>query len=210
MGIFLSLSGVIDRSPQEVEASVKKYAESVKGGFERANVADDDPNLAVLGRHASNVTLIYPNEFEELEAASAFLSQDLGTPVFALHIHDEDLWLFQLFQNGERVTGFNPLPDYWDEDIPETEFQYWQGDAHVVSGLVPGVTPESIEKYFIRWNWEDEGEVKAYPGDEFGYGDCWQLVDFMEKVGLQYPIDAEGNIQGRKYKLWTSSLPLEG
>ncbi len=210
MGIFLSLSGVINKSPQEVEASVKKFTEIVKGGFEKANISDDDPNLAVMGRHLNNTTVVYPNYFEEWDVASAFLSKDLQASVFSLHIHDEDLWMFELYHDGERVTGFNPLPDYFDEDIAEEEIKHWQGDAQVVSQYVPELNPESIEKYLVRWDWEDEGEVKAYPEDEFGYGDCWQLVDFMEKVGLQYPIDENGVLLGRKYKLWTSQLPLEG
>jgi len=209
MGIFLSLSGVINKNSEEVEASVRQFTEMVKGGFQRASLPDDHPNLSVMGQHLNNTTIVYPNYFEEWDAASAFLSKDLKTSVFSFHIHDEDLWMFELFHHGERVAQFNPLPDYWEEDLSEEELEAWRGDAQAVSQFVTGVDPASLEKYFVRWDWEDEGEVKAYPSDEFGYGDCWQLVDFMEKVGLVYPIDEQGNLLGKKYKLWTSQLGLE-
>jgi hypothetical protein len=209
MGIFLSLSGVINKDPQAVEASVKKFTEVVKGGFQRANIADDHPNLAVMGIHGSNTALVYPNYFEEWDAASAFISKDLNATVFSLHIHDEDLWMFQMYHNGENITRFNPLPDYWEEDITTEEVNYWLGDADLISQYIPGLEPASIQKYLRRWDWDEEGEEKAYPEDEFGFGDCWQVVDFMAKVGLEYPIDETGILLGKKYKLWTSQLDLE-
>lgn len=209
MGISLSLSGVINKTTQEVESSLKKFTEVVDGGFQRANIPDDHPNLAVMGANGNNTTLVYPNYFEEWEAASAFISKDLNTSVLALHIHDEDLWLFQLYHDGVKVTRFNPLPDYWDEDITEEEASSWLGDAALVSQYIPGTEQAGIQNYFRRWDWDEDGEEKAYPDDEYGFGDCWQMVDFMEKTGLQYPIDEMGTLLGNKYKLWTSQLGLE-
>jgi hypothetical protein len=37
-------------------------------------------------------------------------------------------------------------------------------------------------------------EGKAYPADEFEYGSDWQMADFMRAVGLEYPIDARGEL----------------
>jgi hypothetical protein len=54
---------------------------------------------------------------------------------------------------------------------------------------------------------EAEDVFKTYPEDEFVYED-WQLVDFMKKLGLPYPIDDKGNLTGQAFKLWTSELRL--
>lgn len=49
---------------------------------------------------------------------------------------------------------------------------------------------------------------KAYPDDEFGMGDCWQMADFMRKLGLPYPISDDGTILGVTYRLWSEDFPL--
>lgn len=208
MGIYLSMSGVINIQVEVVEESLRRYALSVDGGLTADNEEDDHPNLAIISGQTSHTTIIYPNDFVEWDDASAFLSRDLQTSVFSFHIHDEDLWMFQLFYKGELVSRFNPVPDYWQDLISEQEIESWQGDAQKVKEYVPGLEVNSIDKYFIRW--DDLGEEeKAYPEDEFEYGDCWQVVDFMEKLGLKYPIDEEGNVEGHAYKLWTKHLKLE-
>jgi hypothetical protein len=52
---------------------------------------------------------------------------------------------------------------------------------------------------------EKEDIPKAYPTDEFAQED-WQLLDFMKKLKLPYPIDDDGNPKGQVYKLWTSQF----
>ncbi len=198
MGFFLSLSGVINCDAARVETSIRKYTEKLNGGFEKANIGIDHPNIAIIGQNGPNTTLVYPDSFAEWDDASAFLSQELSTAVFSFHIHDEDLWMFQLFVNGEMITRFNPIPDYWVEDVTIEELDSWKGDASLISGHVPGVQAPVIEKYFIRWDWEYDEDEKAYEGDEYGYGDCWQLLDFMKKLGLDYPIDETGKVNGKK------------
>ncbi|MCL4855402.1 MAG: hypothetical protein KJZ78_28905, partial [Bryobacteraceae bacterium] len=41
---------------------------------------------------------------------------------------------------------------------------------------------------------------KAYPADQFHYGDDWQLVDFLGKLGLDYPVDDRGAAHGATYR----------
>ncbi|MDO1448045.1 hypothetical protein Q0590_17360 [Rhodocytophaga aerolata] len=208
MGIFLSISGVINKRAEEVETSLRKFATNAEGGLLGEEVEEDHPNLAIISEHGQHTTVLYPNDFIEWDDASAFLSLDLQTSVFSFHIHDEDLWMFQLFHKGQLVSRFNPVPDYWQDVISDQELQSWQGNAPEIVQYVSGLSAATIEKYFVRW--DDLGEEdKAYPDDEFEYGDCWQIVDFMAKLGMEYPIDEEGNVYGRVYKLWTKQLKLE-
>ena len=60
----------------------------------------------------------------------------------------------------------------------------------------------------VRWNLDAEEVGKAYADDEFTNED-WQLLDFMKKLGLPYPLDDDGNPKGQVYKLWTKELRLK-
>ena len=77
--------------------------------------------------------------------------------------------------------------------------------------MVRYIEPKDIENYLVSWDSLDWDSLeKAYPSDEFEIGDCWQLLDFMKKIKLPYPIDDNGNPpKGQIYKLWTTELPLQ-
>ncbi len=114
------------------------------------------------------------------------LSKALKRPVFSFHIHDSDLWMFNLFVDGKDVARFNPRPDYWEE-VTDEERARWAGDAAEVARQIPGLAAKSIEKYLAVWPEGQEAGEKAYPEDQFPIGDEWQVVDFMRAVGIKYP-----------------------
>jgi len=207
MGLFLALSGVIDANADEVKAALSEFAELQSGGFEEAEGTTDTPNISVLTSNGRNATVFYPNGFFEWDDASKYISQKLARPVFSLHIHDGDLWMFVLFRDGNEIGQFNPIPDYWEKLSPEERVK-WKGDPFLIADVVPGVSIESIAKYFVEWDLEAEDPPRAYPDDEFSFGDCWQLCDFMKKSGLEYPVGDDGSIKGETFKLWTKGLPL--
>lgn len=154
----------------------------------------------VLFESGGNCNVLYPGEFFDWDEASAYLSSQLDKPVFSFHIHDEDLWMFDLFAGGESVARFNPVPDYWDDDLSEKERESWAGDAEVIAGRVPGLSAEAIRPYLKRWDFDEEDPGKAFPDDHFDYQDCWQLCDFLKRVGFVYPIDEAGTVLGETYE----------
>ena len=101
----------------------------------------------------------------------------------SLYIYDGDYWGYNLFDNGQEIDKFNPLPDYFD-DIDESEIEAYKGNSDIVAQYF-NINKDSIENYLIFWTDELMDEGKAYENDEFGYED-WQLVDFMEKLGYKY------------------------
>lgn len=208
MGMFLSLTSIIGKTKDEVAKSLTNYTISVGGGLAKENLSTDDDNCCVITESNGNTTIFYPYAYLEWDRSAEFISKDLNAPVFSFHIHDGDLWLYVLFANGEIVDQFNPIPDYWDEEISEEEIQSWKGDAATVARFVKSVKQADIEKYLIRWNLEAEETNKAYPGDEFAQED-WQLLDFMKKLGLPYPLEEDDKPKGDTYKLWTKELPLK-
>ena len=108
--------------------------------------------------------------------------------------------MFVLFDRGNQVAQFNPLPEYWDDNISDEDRAFWAGDAAAVAARIPGLAPRAIEPYFRHWDFEEEEPGKAFAEDRFGYHDCWQLCDFMGKVGLKYPLDDAGKILGEAYE----------
>jgi hypothetical protein len=186
MGMFLSMSGVIGANKADVEAALRRYAE-VHGGFLREeSLAVDQEGRLAISQSASGVNILYPFDFYAWDQCSQFLSEELRTPVFMFHIHDGDLWMYLLFDNGEQVDQFNAIPDYWG-DPDDEELQTWRGDAVEVAKRVPGLSSEQIAKYLVHWGdevFESDERTKAYPDDEYFYGQDSQLFDFMKRLGL--------------------------
>jgi len=200
MGLFLSMSGVIGKTKEDVEKCLKEFAKNNGGDLLKENLDNENPQFCVVNEKNGNVTVFYPSGFNEFGDVSKYISEKLNCPVFFFHIHDGDLWLYFLYNKGILVDQFNPIPDYWDDSLSETEIDEQKGNAKLISKLIPNVKIEDISKYLIRWNLEDD-DKKAYPDDEFENID-WQVVDFMNKIGLEYPISDNGNALGTVYKFW--------
>jgi hypothetical protein len=201
MGLFLSLSGAIACGPEPVVAALRAFAESNRGTFGEADSETAEEDELIVCAAAGGVTVMYPRYFDNWDGASEFLSERLDRPVFSLHIHDGDLWMYILYDKGAVIDRFNPLPEYW-EKLEKEERRSWQGNASVVASRVPGIAPEQVSRYLIQWTdrmLNSPEQEKAYATDECHYGEDWQLLDFMAKLGLDYPIQSE-EIRGTKYE----------
>jgi hypothetical protein len=207
MGMFLSMTSVVGKTKAEVVDSLSNYAKTVGGGLEKENLSIDNNNCCAIEEDKGNTTIFNPYAYLEWDNSSEFISRDLNAPVFSFHIHDGDLWVYVLYVNGETVDQFNPLPDYWEENISEEEIRSWSGNARTIANYVSSVKPTDIERYLVRWDLEGEENKKAYADDEFVQED-WQLLDFMRKLDLPYPLNDDGTPKGETFKLWTKELPL--
>lgn len=201
MGLFLAMSGVIGKDAAAVEKALAAFAAEKSGQFVAAERTTEDDDCLVMAGDGDRVSILYPYEFFDWDAASQYLSRVLSVPVFSLHIHDEDLWMYLLFRKGQPIDAFNPVPDYWDDELSDEEIAQWAGDPKQVAAAVPGVAAEQIEQYLVRWEDPDYEEIrKSYEADEFAKTDCWQLLDFMKKLGLTYPIAGDGTIEGKTFR----------
>lgn len=108
--------------------------------------------------------------------------------------------MYLLYHNGEVVDQFNPIPDYWDDDLSEDEINDYKGDVDVIAKHVSYAKAENIKNYLVRWNLDTEEEVRAYATDEYMQED-WQLIDFMRKLELPFPIDDEWKAIGKTYNM---------
>jgi hypothetical protein len=200
MGLFLSMSGVVGGRQSDTVNALRRFATTKGGQLAEEPLSTQDEHRLVAAEGAGGVTVVYPWEFMGWDEAAAFLSRELAKPVFSFHIHDSDLWMYTLYENGSPVDQFNPVPDYWGED---EERESWQGDARAVAARVPGLLPDTISRYLVEWGddvFDGPGRTKAYPDDRYVYGDEWQLVDFMRRVGLDYPLGDDGSALRTTYR----------
>jgi hypothetical protein len=200
MGQFISMSGVVGGDEESVVRALSAYAEHRGGSMASAKLTAGDNGCMIVSEGTGGVTAFYPDDFFDWDDASSDLSTRLGLPVFSFHIHDGDLWMYTLYKDGRAVDQFNPVPDYWDE---RADTDPWKGDARTVARNVPGVKPEQISKYLVRWGddvFEMDARTKAYPTDTHHYGDDWQLVDFITKLGFDNLIDDRGVPRGVTYR----------
>lgn len=201
MGLFLSMSGVATNDRPAIEDALRSYAEPHDGHLQTLDCpAEYSDVLVMLESPSGRTTIAYPGEFFDWDDASRHLSQCLQGPVFSFHIHDGDLWMYVLYENGHEVDAFNPVPDYWNQNLSEREFRHWSGDAARVAATWPDVAVVSIENYLVRWNLMDYHPRKAYPDDRSTFNDCWQLLDFMRRLGLDYPFADGGEPHGDLYR----------
>jgi hypothetical protein len=200
MGTFLSLSAVIGKAPEIVREAIASYIKNNGGNFIEDHAEYEEKTHAVIAGNAQSTTIVYPSRFVEWDKLSQYLSSELQTSVFSCHVHDGDLWMFILFHNGEDVARFNPIPEYWD-DVSDEELDYWKGDATEISKYIPDIKPEDMQRYFKHWDMENANEEKAYPDDEYMYGDEWQLLDFLKKFNIAYPFDNDWKHTGKVFKL---------
>ena len=206
MGLFVSVSAVIGVAQADVTRALSTFVGTRHGVFQAEPRSPDDDDTMVIASASGNTTVFFPgNDLSWWETSQA-LSKMLKAPVFAFHIHDSDLWMYELYKNGEKIDGFNPVPDYWME-ISDQERHAYRGNAQVVASCVPGVDAAEISKYFVTWDLNADAPARAYPTDEHAYGDEWQLLDFMKKLKLPYPLDAAGKPAGETYEFIIPSPP---
>ena len=205
MSLFLAMSGVANASRATVEEALRAYAAQRGGSLDAADASADPSDALLIAESGSHVTVMYPGEFVQWDDASQHLSKALDTSVFSLHIHDEELWMYVLFAKGEQVDQFNPVPDYWQKKMPKSDKLVWAGNAVVVAQHWPGVVSESICNYLFEWDRDVGDSDNAYDDDEFPFNDCWQMTDFMGRLGLVYPIDDDGKINASIYRFVTKN-----
>ena len=125
--------------------------------------------------------------FATLAKALAGLSEN---PVMLLYIYDGDFWGYD-FYGGKEEDHFRTRPDAFGPVGPR-EKQRLSGNPAALSGWLPTWDMEMMRRYLVHWSDLDEEELEetACPGDQFLYGDCWQMTDFMAQLGFPWAFDS--------------------
>ena len=124
--------------------------------------------------------------FATLARALADLSEN---PVMLLYIYDGDYWGYD-FYGGQEEDHFSTRPDCFGPVSPR-EKQRLSGNPAALSGWLPTWDTAMMRRYLVHWSDLDEAamEETACPDDHFTYGDCWQMTDFMARLGFPWAFD---------------------
>lgn len=124
--------------------------------------------------------------FAALARALSDLSEN---PVMLLYIYDGDFWGYD-FYGGKEEDHFRTRPDSFGPVSPR-EKQRLSGDPAALSGWLPTWDTGMMRRYLVHWSDLDEEtmEETACPDDRFPYGDCWQMTDFMARLGFPWAFD---------------------
>lgn len=83
-------------------------------------------------------------ELTELERVARELSVRLATEVFALLVHDSDLFVYLLYRKGKPVDRFNSRPDYFGS-VTAAESRKWSGQFQKLLPFAP--SGSSLKKF---------------------------------------------------------------
>ena len=122
------------------------------------------------------------------EALAGELSRTIDGPAIAFLEFEQAAWGYRLFDRGREIDKFWNIPDV--VEVPSYEFA---GNVETVSRVF-GAEPQSIAAYLQHVT---DSAGKAFGDDEYALGDHWVRVDFMRRLGLQYP--SPGQATGGKY-----------
>jgi len=212
MGLFLHLSTIISTPKSKAIKTLKPLL--YQDSYKLEETSDQNSHeLCVIDSSNRNATILFPSLFNHWELSQA-LSYKLKTAVLTLEIHDGDFWFFVLYDKGNEVLKFNPAPEYYDENVKKEDLSSWLPNIEILCKYFPKTKPEEIENYFINWksnnikHWTDKTDIKkAYPADNYAFGDGLQMFDFLKKIGITYPIDANNNISGNLFRLYQEIDP---
>jgi len=182
---------------EAIQAVADKYAcsfdELESGDYDEDCIEDDMliseliPDECQYVESARGVSILINDGCIGHDSLAKAVSKETGKAFLLLYIYDGDYWGYWLYENGNAIDEFNPIPDYF-EKASEKKIQKVKGNAEIIARYFD-VEKASIEKYLVRWPEEMIGK-KAYEDDEFEYGD-WQMADFMRKLGYPYEFNEE-------------------
>jgi hypothetical protein len=124
------------------------------------------------------------------------ISKSISGPRLTVLFQEKSFWEFSLDNDQELVINFSTAPGQWGEFDPRD----YPGTPDDLSKIW-GVPVDRIERYMVDWGltevWVEKFKTmstaykmsgsKAYPDDEFGYGNLYQGYDFVKALGGTIP-----------------------
>ena len=173
MGLFLQTAIIPDCKETEAREALKKIAARF----------DLIPEECRYKEYAGGTAILLNEDCVGYDTLAKAISKALRKAALLLYTYDGDYWGYFLFDNGKEIDMFDSVPDYF-EGVSEKEKQEVKGNAKLISDYFH-VEESSIKNYLVFWTGEMT-DKKAYEDDEFEYLDCWQMADFMKRLGYPY------------------------
>ena len=200
MSLILNLFAIKNSEPVDIERSFSDYAQSTKGFLKESTELPDEYGVHMTTLGNNTVCLFTSYAQYDIDDIAKHLSDNLKTITLSLGIYEGITWFYTLYQNGKEEDCFSTSPS---QCLRKGEnAKKYKGNANIFSSIWSNLNAQSIEKYFF--NHEKllnrlKLNKKAYPEDEYEAWDGWQMVDFLEKLGLAYPFSEDVTITEDKF-----------
>lgn len=204
MGSRLSISvfkePTKDQFLQTLEDVVDQY-----GGKVFWNKTDPSLGKDLRTAHRNNVHSAYIDYNSSVDYLIPLaMSRVLKCPWFSLRIQEGSHWEYSFFDADKHLDSFSTLPQYWDGD--KQRIAKRKGNPELISRAW-NVPIDRIQNYLVNWGMVtlDDGSYttilkdKAYDADQFDYGDCNQMEDFLNAIGGWMPMAQPKDEQDMTY-----------
>lgn len=180
MGEFIHTALTRQHDLPKIRKMISEAAEENKNTIEELQVKEEN---CYYTEHDKGICITFKDIPSEEFLCTLSLKTD--SPLLFLYIYDGDFWGYTLYHNGEEIDDFSTMPDYFIKNGNKTR----NSQEHVsLIAKYFDVDEDEIKNYLVAWTDEilQEKESGAYPDDMFTYGNCWQMTDFMEKLGFSF------------------------
>lgn len=141
MGLFLQAAVMPGCTEAEVRAIVNTVAEKYTCTFDELEkgsgeddiiISDLIPDECQYAESADGVSILFNEDCIGYDSLAKVISKESGKTVLLLYIYDGDYWGYMLYERGEVIDQFNPMPDYFEE-VSEEEIQKSKGNAESIA-----------------------------------------------------------------------------
>lgn len=179
MGLFLETAVLPGCTKEKAQSAVRMAAES-------NDAFCIEYSECQFVEQKNGTSILFNDGVVGFDGLAAMLSAIIDGRVLYLYIYDDDFWGYYFYDKGVKQDSFMTEPDYFGEEQEGNA-----GNPELIAKSF-GVKKEDIDRYLTAWTEEMyEEEAVAYESDECGYCDCWQMTDFMAKLGFPYIFSQE-------------------
>lgn len=123
---------------------------------------------------------------ESLADLGAALSKDLGCPALAAMVHDSDVLILMLFEQGRAVMDYNSAPAYFEDEEPRAP----EGaDADALCRAFGSARVADVERILNQWSDPEEDSKADFDENEFDSEDM-RLAALAKVLGLPEAVAA--------------------
>lgn len=165
----------------------RERTELVMGGLdpELLSKCHLDPGTYRWADHNRGTSVLFNDSAIPYDALPQAVSGALDGTALLCYIYDDDFWGYELYHKGDCLDIFQTVPDCLGEPDPRVLRHTPEQRAGLLARYFE-LEPERVLPYLTFWTQADldsEQGVFACPGDENCRGDCWQLADFLRRLG---------------------------
>ncbi|MDR0609540.1 MAG: hypothetical protein LBG58_05475 [Planctomycetaceae bacterium] len=182
MGAFYNSFHVRRKTQQEV---IDQIVALQKEGQE------DQQVNCIVGIAQNGWVPVYAELYFDTVPLAGTISEQLQTNVLLIDVHDDDVFSYYYFRNGEMVDTFNSCPDYFGSSDMQIDFEKFDKTA-------PEKLNEMLQKMKTEFDFsscKNNDDVKAMAG---------KFREFFEQTGLK-----KNNVTNKNHSVETEESESE-